>query len=77
MRKKWKELITNISLTTASTTTEAAWTGFLVWATSKIPCVGIPIATLVGVTGIFCTVYIANGGRLCYKDWKKRYYTVE
>ena len=77
MKKKWKEIVTDISLITVSATTEAAWTGFLVWATSKIPYVGIPIATLLGVTGTICTVYIVNGGRLCYKDWREQYYTVK
>ena len=77
MKEKWKDLAVSTGLTAVGTTTEAVWTGLLVWATSKIPYIGIPIATLLGVTGVVCTVYIANGGRLYLKDWKKQYYTVE
>lgn len=73
MIEKYKELFTGIGLTTLGTGTEIAWTGFLVWAASKIPYIGIPIATLLGVTGTAGTICLINGSRLCYQDWKKKY----
>lgn len=77
MKEKWKDLAVGTGLIIGGITTQAAWTGFLVWTTNKIPHIGTPIAVLLGVTGAVCTVFVANGGRLYYKDWKKQYYTVK
>lgn len=73
MQEKYKELLTDVGLTTLGTGTEIAWTGFLVWATSKIPYIGIPVATILGITGVTCAAWLASGSRMCYYDWKKKY----
>lgn len=75
MTKKWKELSTITGLSAVSTIGEAAWTGFLVSTTSKIPYIGIPVATMLGITGVFGTLWFANAGRFAFKDWYKQYYT--
>ena len=72
MTNKWKDLI-DIAGGTAIVGSEVAWTVFLTSAASKIPIVGIPIAAILGVTGAGTTVYLANGLRFLYKDWRRDY----
>ena len=74
MTKKWKELSIITGLSTAVTVGEAAWTGLLMWSTSKIPYIGIPIAALLGAVGIGGIYYIGNIGYFACKDWYKKYY---
>ena len=75
MTEKWKEFLTITELTTA-VPVEAAWTTFLVCASSKIPYIGIPIAAWLGIVGTISTVWLGNGCRFAYKDWYKEYCTV-
>lgn len=77
MEDKWKEFMIDGGLRTIGAATQATWTTFLVWATNKIPYVGIPIATLLGVTGFICTVWVAKGGSNRYRNCDKQYCTVE
>ena len=72
MTNKWKDLI-DIAGGTAIVGSEVAWTVFLTSTASKIPIVGIPIAVILGVTGAGATVYLANGLRFLYKDWRRDY----
>ena len=72
MKEKYKELIADIGLTTTLTIGEALWTSFLVCSSSKIPIIGIPIATSLGIVGVLGTIWLANSSRVCYEDWCKR-----
>ena len=76
MTEKWKDFLSIIGIETALTGSEVAWTGFLVSTASRIPYVGVPIAVLLGATGIGCTLWLANNGRFAIQDWHKKYYTI-
>lgn len=75
MKKKWKEFSIITELSVASVIGEAAWIGFLVSATSKIPYIGIPIAVTLGVTGILGIIWMGNTCNFAYQDWYKEYCT--
>ena len=63
MQEKHKDLLLGAGLAG----TEIVWTGFLCWVTSKIPYVGIPIATVIGIMGVLSANYFFNVSR-CHKD---------
>ena len=71
---KWKEFADITGLSIISTIGEAAWTGFLVSTTKKIPHIGIPVAAILGITGMLGTLWFANAWRFAYQDWYKEYY---
>lgn len=73
MTDKYKDFFTYAGLTTGCVSAEAGWTALLVWLSSKIPYVGIPIAALLGAGGATSIFFLINGGRLCYLDWYKTY----
>jgi hypothetical protein len=75
MPKKWKDLLAIAGTTGALVSSELVWTGFLVWGTSKIPYVGIPLAAILGVTGVSGALWMGGKGRSVYKNWQKEYYT--
>ena len=72
---KWKEFAEIAGLSTAAIVGETAWTIALVWSTSKIPYVGIPIAALFGIVGIGGTCCIGGMSYFAYKDWYQKYCT--
>jgi hypothetical protein len=73
MTKRWKDLVATMGVTGGLVSSELAWTGFLVWGTSKIPYVGIPLAVILGTTGVSGALWIGRKGWLAYKDWEKYY----
>lgn len=75
MTEKWKEFAKITGLGVACTVGELAWTGFLISTVSKIPYVKIPAATVLGITGMFGTLWFVNAGKFAFKDWYKEYYT--
>ena len=73
MTRKWKEFSEITAVSTLAIVGEAGWTGLLVWGTSKIPYVGIPISILLGSVGILGSAWIARGSSFAYEEWYKTY----
>ncbi len=71
--EKWKKFAAITGFSVPAVTGEAAWTTFLVWATSKIPYIGIPIAITFGVLGTAGTLWIGGVCSIMYEDWYKEY----
>ena len=75
MTKKWKEFLAITGGSAGLVSAELGWTAFLVWSSSKIPVIGIPIAVGLGLTGLGCATFFGNAGRFACQDWYKEYYT--
>lgn len=75
MINKWKEFLTITGISSALISGEIGWTGFLAWHSAKIPYIGIPIATVLSVTGIGCALFIGSSCYLVYKNWYEEYYS--
>lgn len=73
MTGKWKDFLTITGLSTTAISGEAAWTVFLTGVTSKIPYIGIPVATILGLIGGLGALWVGKACGLAYQDWYKKY----
>ena len=73
MTNKWKEFLTITGINSVLIFSEIGWTGFLVWHSAKIPCVGIPIAVILGIAGIGGILFFGSRSCLVYKNWYQEY----